>query len=756
MANIGTFYNQKFYERRLDVPVETVRASLSSVRKKLRTQGIVSVEQKDTLTDFSLFDGQYHFLLDHANKTLIARQTSVLPGQDARLLVNAGIGVVDCTDSTIKKSESYFHFPFFVGKYDMWGAIATHMNTVVEASFKAELQTRGVNTDEMLMLSAGWHLGQFRDEKRIELLRQPEVREKINQLATVNDELVAPGGRRHYNLNLKQEKYINGLVNDLSPCRKRSAFTKMLMMLLNTSYGGQRNFQAAEKIAAAKLWKCLDPEITAIGMRCKQNQFSSLDYTLIWQNLAEVKKLMATTPGLIPFWLAWENKEMKAADRLLVSSTGSQIAGENSLVRENIVKDLKDYLTNSYRVSKKGWRHLCQLPPLWARQLVVHFGFPQQWTIDAQDDWIDAQPAQIVQPVQYMPPMPNVPITQVQEFLTQKKTGFDFRLTSSLDGFCDIGVRPKFTTFKMFVRNFDTTINNDSHLSMFRVAFKESLKRPAKTFWQEVGLVKDWLARGVFVEESSRGTPVTLDANQKKCDWSWFVARQNAWHEEFLRRQNEEAVRDQARYAAQALEWERLRNERERIRQEQIEAIAGGDFQAHVLPQLPMTEESTADWESDLDEMELDLNGTKYRITPLVSAVALREEGLAMHHCIGGYSDICQNGNSRIFSIKVEDKGAGDFKRAATLQINTQKTALWFFNDGKWKPNLSTAVGTRIKIKDGEEVGIESPFWTMLQIHGPCNDRDKPLSDDVRTVGDMVAILYGRAVVEKKFAKEKT
>lgn len=53
-------------------------------------------------------------------------------------------------------------------------------------------------------------------------------------------------------------------------------------------------------------------------------------------------------------------------------------------------------------------------------------------------------------------------------------------------------------------------------------------------------------------------------------------------------------------------------------------------------------------WDSALEDHELG----DYQVIPLTSSWALRQEGRAMRHCVGGYDEICSKGRARVFSIR--------------------------------------------------------------------------------------------------------
>ncbi len=146
-----------------------------------------------------------------------------------------------------------------------------------------------------------------------------------------------------------------------------------------------------------------------------------------------------------------------------------------------------------------------------------------------------------------------------------------------------------------------------------RGKFNASLKKPAKTFWQnEASLVWDWISREF----------VCLDANQQRASWDWFMMKQAEWHRDFQ---------------------ERLRIQRERYDAERKAREAARKHK----------------WESLIEPFER--NG--YTVTPLLTTEELTEEGKEMHHCVAGYSASCEDGLSRIFSIKQGEK------RVSTLEL---------------------------------------------------------------------------------------
>lgn len=72
-------------------------------------------------------------------------------------------------------------------------------------------------------------------------------------------------------------------------------------------------------------------------------------------------------------------------------------------------------------------------------------------------------------------------------------------------------------------------------------------------------------------------------------------------------------------------------------------------------------------WDSALQACEVG----DYQVIPLTSSWALRQEGRAMRHCVGGYDEMCSNGRARVFSIR-------------NLLGNRLATLSLIFSDDNW------------------------------------------------------------------------
>src|SRR3954471_2376198 len=106
-----------------------------------------------------------------------------------------------------------------------------------------------------------------------------------------------------------------------------------------------------------------------------------------------------------------------------------------------------------------------------------------------------------------------------------------------------------------------------------------------------------------------RERPV-FDKNQKNSSWETIFGRAKAWHDELRA-----AIQREADERAKA------------VRRAQLAVRSWGTL---------IDRATTSDG---------------YEIIPLVTETMLVDEGSAMVHCVGGYTEDCRRGHSRIFSI---------------------------------------------------------------------------------------------------------
>ena len=129
--------------------------------------------------------------------------------------------------------------------------------------------------------------------------------------------------------------------------------------------------------------------------------------------------------------------------------------------------------------------------------------------------------------------------------------------------------------------------------------------------------------------------------------------------------------------------------ERERMRQEYLEEQAArreqqanyGYFDYEVVD---------ISWKSRGWNWSTTAHGKKWRFTELTESQALRDEGVAMQHCVGSYSMACSEGDAAIFSLR-DDSG-----RKATIEVDPLSR---FLNQaqGKFNAEPSKAVQSVIK-----------------------------------------------------------
>ena len=349
------------------------------------------------------------------------------------------------------------------------------------------------------------------------------------------------------------------------------------------------------------VWKTLDAETLNIAINISGYGANSFDFSLIGTNLEEVRGIYKRTPGVLPVWIAKKYREFNAdrnADNLLVMKQDLEIYLPSSgTIRfsyktDSIVNEAKKDLADMTADSNKVWKYICKLKPRWSRTLAT------KGSIDVKG-----------------------------------------RVYNDL---ADISDLPKYTVLRDFLmHNYDLygyahllndDVNRNTRLAFLRAAFKESLKKPAKTFWNnEASLVWDWLSRERIV----------LDANQQRASWQWFMRMQQTWHNEL--------------------------NERLRIQRERREAEIAAKEAARKHK-----------WDSLIESFEKD----GYAVTPLLTTESLMEEGKEMHHCVATYSESCEDGISRIFSIKQGDN------RLSTLEIiRDSDLGLWRVNQHRGPSN---------------------------------------------------------------------
>lgn len=156
----------------------------------------------------------------------------------------------------------------------------------------------------------------------------------------------------------------------------------------------------------------------------------------------------------------------------------------------------------------------------------------------------------------------------------------------------------------------------------------------------EYTIALDWL--GDYLADGKKP-----DTHQKQAGWQWIQRQSDAWHEEQVRKQVSNDVT----------------------------------------------------WSSALTAYK----DGGYDVVPLITSAELAVEGVKMHHCVGSYAGYCNEGRSRIFSIR---------------------------KDGK---SLATAELVRL-----------SHGWLLNQNRGPCNSDPGP---EIRAVAQRLEARYNAAML---------
>jgi hypothetical protein len=131
----------------------------------------------------------------------------------------------------------------------------------------------------------------------------------------------------------------------------------------------------------------------------------------------------------------------------------------------------------------------------------------------------------------------------------------------------------------------------------------------------------------------------------------------------------------------------RLDMKKGELNQEQIEEL----YAIFMLNNPGKNKKRALVWESALGDHELG----GYQIIPLTNSRALRQEGRAMHHCVGGYDERCAHGRARVFSIR-DLMG----KRLATMSL-VFKNDYWQLEQIKGVANEEVCISEEI-FYDGE------------------------------------------------------
>lgn len=382
------------------------------------------------------------------------------------------------------------------------------------------------------------------------------------------------------------------------------------------SYSHSKKFNGFLRGMMSVVWKKLNPEALGIGIKTIGMGVSNIDFNFIAANLDEIRGIFERTPGLIPLWLyAKRNKiveDLKEKRKPSTDIADRQIDDEefyhfskipNLILRhedlniwktESVVSDVQWFLHFKKIYSNKLWRYICNMPPRWVRSTIIK----------CQDNYL-GYCLELLSEIQILPKFSTLKevVERLPNFAVKRDT------TDSLwrD---DFGWRP------------DYHISYDTVVSFLRTAFRASLKKPAKTFYNaEISLVRD----------SLYDSPVDLDRNQRNAPWSWYMRKQVEWHEAYEERQR------------------LIREERERQ----------NDIDRAEQKKLSKFLETNYSWVSLIDKKTV----LGHTVFPLTTKEEMEEEGRKMSHCIGSYAHGCYENRSRVFSIRNKNG------RVATLEI---------------------------------------------------------------------------------------
>lgn len=262
------------------------------------------------------------------------------------------------------------------------------------------------------------------------------------------------------------------------------------------------------KLFGGFLWKQYDLDIAKTAMKISGIHASSFDYTLVWNNKKEIDETLEKAPSILPIW-----KEItllniyKFANPLEHCSVNSYYVNSHFNYSEkvsnfyspNIIKTTKSYLENK-GLTNAGWKFLLKLPAVSVMRMLCCCGL---------------------------------------EFIAK-----------ALNWFAYIGVVPRHCLIKRIMIAVNHYERSENMSCLLRVALKkaEKMRGVSNFFDNELSLVLDWFKHSgerqrTLVQSSFTNgvnncftNQFSLDHNQRKADWSWFVRQQRVWHEEIHRR----------------------------------------------------------------------------------------------------------------------------------------------------------------------------------------------------------------------------
>jgi len=383
----------------------------------------------------------------------------------------------------------------------------------------------------------------FDASRKMAWQENPNHRSNCFKLCTCHKDWVGPFSYPRSFVYEKVKEYMEKSGNSLEPWRKKG-------LIPNHDNGGEYDGMAGAPVAkkvgievkkvccsvyradkkkltgifGGVLWTHLDREIGCLCMKAFGLGASSLDYTLVWNNLEAVKECMEKAPALLPLWrdqalirLAQQadiqNNDYDYLDR--PGFTPDQLDYPTkctNFVFGDIIKNMKELLQsrNSHKTRGKssltpaGWKYLLKLKPLMVNRIRRH----------ASD------------------------FGEVINFLAE------------------IGEIPRYTVIKRMLGDIQHQKRTENLRAVVRAAFRATAKsKQVRKFYDEqFQLVWDWFRRSnEDGDGDSQHREVILDSNQRKAPWEWFMRQQADWHERIQVEQAERRKKEAGKYSWSSL-----------------------------------------------------------------------------------------------------------------------------------------------------------------------------------------------------------
>lgn len=316
------------------------------------------------------------------------------------------------------------------------------------------------------------------------------------------------------------------------------------------------------KVVMKVLWQHLDREVASLALKTFGSRATFSQYTRVWQNRDKVEEALRLAPGVLGLW-------GMALDILDV---------EPGYRTDSVLGDVR----RAFGLSPRAWRHLLTLKTSSHTRVIARHYEHMKGTFGSEV---------------------KIP-SELLEFLGE------------------VGVWPKLKTLDGMVAYLSNSNHTPSLAAVLRAGFTESLRRPAKAFWNDaMSLIIDWTRDPAFV----------LDKHQRNRGWEYFWKKQAEWHD---------AAAERARAQREAWDAERMAHLHPGDRAYAAQARMDAAFYSRT-PQA---------WDSLLAAMTID----GVEVVPLTTSEQLAAEGIEQDHCVANYDWQCGNGLSRIFSLKTQ------------------------------------------------------------------------------------------------------